>query len=75
MSAVDELQRGVVGRLDAVFHDEKGLLVQLFQIVECCCVYAVWACADDQSYHVFYVKSFLVAAFQCVYICIVLEYA
>ena len=68
VAAVDAAQGLVVGALDAVFHEEEGLAVELLQIVEQLVAHAVGTGADDNAHHIGHCQCLLIHSPQFVHL-------
>lgn len=60
----------VVGALDAVFHEEEGLAVELLQVIEQLVAHTVGAGADDDAHHVGHCQCLLIHPPQFVHLCV-----
>ena len=60
MTTVDAAQRLVIGTLDAIFHQDKGALVELCQIIQEFIAYAVRARAYHDAHHIFHLQCLLI---------------
>ena len=60
MSAVDAFQGFIIGTLNAIFHQYEGAVVQFFQIIEQFIAHTIRTGSDNDSHHIFHLKSLFI---------------
>ncbi len=65
MTTVDAFQGFIIGTLNAILHQYEGAPVQFFQIIQQFIAHTIRTGSDNDSHHIFHLKSLLIHSDSC----------